>query len=87
MLYLLIEDFRGGDAGPVFGRLRDRGRQLPPGLAYVGSWVTSDLRRCYQVMECDDRDLLDQWIALWEDLVDFEVVLVISSADAAAAVG
>jgi hypothetical protein len=84
-LFLLIEDFHGGDAAPVYRRLRERGRQVSDGLRYVASWVTADLRRCYQVMECDDRALLDQWIAQWSDLVDFEVVPVVTSAAAAAA--
>ena len=45
--------------------------------------VTPDLKRCYQVMECDKRVLLDEWIARWSDLVDFEVVTVIGSSEAA----
>jgi hypothetical protein len=84
MLYLIIEDFRGGDAVPVYRRLRDAGRQAPEGLAYVASWVTRDLRRCYQVMECADRALLDAWMARWSDLVAFEVVPVVTSQEAAA---
>jgi hypothetical protein len=55
-------------------------------LRYVNSWVTSDLMRCYQVMECDDRALLDQWISAWEDIVEFEIHPVITSAEAAARV-
>ena len=43
-------------------------------------------RTRWQVMECDDRALLDRWIAAWADLVDFEVVPVVSSAEAAARV-
>lgn len=58
----------------------------PEGLAYVTSGVTTDLRVCYQVMECDDRALLDQWMASWADVVDFEVHPVMTSAEAAAAV-
>ncbi|HSU17475.1 DUF3303 domain-containing protein [Longimicrobium sp.] len=85
MLYMVVEHFRGGDAAPVYARFRERGRLAPDGLRYVASWVTADLRRCYQVMECDDRRLLDEWIAAWSDLVDFEVVPVVTSADAAAA--
>ncbi len=38
---------------------------------------------CYQVMETDDRALLDAWIANWTDLVDFEVIPVMTSAEAA----
>jgi len=86
MLYMIVEDFRGGDAVPVYRRFRDRGRLAPEGLRYVASWVTEDLRRCFQVMECDDERLLREWTAAWEDIVDFEVVPVVTSAEAAAAV-
>jgi hypothetical protein len=86
MLYLVIESFRGGDPLPVYRRFRDQGRLAPEGLHYVSSWVTSDLRRCFQVMECGDPALLQQWTARWEDLVDFEIVPVTTSADAAATV-
>jgi len=86
MLYMVIETFRGGDAVPVYRRFRDHGRLAPEGLRYVASWVTADLRRCYQVMECDDPALLERWMAAWRDLVDFEVLPVVTSAAAAAAV-
>jgi hypothetical protein len=86
MLYMVIEHFRGGDAVPVYRRFRDEGRLAPQGLCYVASWVTSDLKHCYQVMECTDRALLDAWIARWDDLVDFEVLPVVSSQEAAASV-
>lgn len=86
MLFLVIEHFRNGDAAPVYDRFRKRGRLAPEGLKYVNSWVTSDLTRCYQVMECNDRALLDEWIAAWRDIVDFEVHPVITSAEAAARV-
>ena len=86
MLYMVIETFRGGDAVPVYRRFRDHGRLAPEGLRYVASWVTEDLRRCYQVMECDDPTLLEHWMAAWRDLVDFEVLPVVTSAAAAAAV-
>ena len=85
MLYMVIEDFRDGDAAPVYRRLRDSGRMMPEGLTYVSSWITSDLKRCYQVMECEDRALLDEWMSSWEDLMRFEVVSVITSAEAVAA--
>ena len=84
MLFLVIEHFRNGDARPVYRRFRDHGRLAPEALRYVASWVTEDFRRCYQVMECDDRALLDNWIAEWSDLVEFEVHAVRTSADAAA---
>ena len=84
MLFMVVESFRGGDARPVYRRFRDRGRLAPDGLRYVASWVTEDMAQCYQVMECDDRALLDAWIAQWADIVDFEVVPVRTSAEAVA---
>ena len=86
MLFLVIEHFRNGDPVPVYRRFRDRGRLAPEGVAYVASWVTPDLTRCYQIMECADRVQLDEWISHWDDLVRFEVVSVITSAEAAASV-
>ncbi len=85
MLYMIIEHYRGGDPKPVYARFRAKGRLAPEGLRYVNSWVTTDLAHCYQVMECDDRRLLDEWMAAWSDLVDFEVRPVMTSAEAAAA--
>lgn len=86
MLFMIVEHFRDGDPRPVYERFRLRGRLAPDGLRYVNSWVTTDLTRCYQVMECDERALLEQWIAAWADLVDFDVVPVITSAEASARV-
>jgi Protein of unknown function (DUF3303) len=48
--------------------------------------VTKDLRRCFQVMECDDPRLLEQWMANWNDITDFDVTPVMTSAEAADAV-
>ena len=81
MIFMVIERFRDGNARPVYERFAERGRMAPEGLRYVNSWVTDDLRTCYQVME-GDRAQLDQWIANWADIVDFEVYPVITSADA-----
>jgi len=86
MHYMIIERFRDGDPVPVYRRFRERGRMAPEGVRYLGSWVTTDLSLCYQVMECDERRLLDEWLANWQDLVDFEVIPVLTSAEAAAAV-
>jgi hypothetical protein len=87
MLYMVIESFRNGDALPVYRRFRDHGRMAPEGLRYVASWVTQDLGRCFQIMECDDPALLAQWVAHWDDLTEFELIPVMTSADAAALVG
>ncbi len=86
MLFLVIENYRGGDPRPVYRRFRENGRMMPDGVEFRGSWITEDLGRCYQIMECMDRSLLDQWIANWNDIVDFEIVPVITSAEAQAAV-
>ena len=83
MLWMIIERFRKGDAVPVYRRFRERGRMAPEGLKYLASWVTEDLTTCYQVMECDDRALLDAWMANWRDLTDFEVYPVMTSPQAA----
>ena len=82
-LYMVIEHFKGGDAVPVYRRFRDHGRLAPAGLAYIASWVDTKLQRCFQVMEAEDPRLLDDWIAHWSDIVDFEVHPVITSAEAA----
>ena len=83
MLYMIIETFRGGDPVPVYRRFRDRGRMAPEGLTYVSSWVDERLERCYQVMETDDRTLLDRWMKNWRDIVEFEVHPVMTSREAA----
>jgi hypothetical protein len=85
MLYMVIERFRDGDALPVYRRFREEGRLMPDGLHYVSSWITDDFRRCFQVMECGDRRLLDQWMDRWKDLMEFEVLPVVTSAEAVAA--
>ena len=81
MLYMVIETFR--DAPAVYERARREGRMMPPGLRYVASWVEPSFARCFQVMETDDAALLRRWIDAWSDLVEFEVIPVISSAEAA----
>lgn len=82
-LYMVVEHFKGKDPVPVYRRFRERGRMAPEGLTYVSSWIDERLERCYQVMETSDPALLDQWMANWADIVDFEVYPVISSEEAA----
>jgi hypothetical protein len=86
MIFMIIERFRNGDPVPVYRRFREKGRLAPEGLNYVNSWVTPDLTTCYQVMECEDRALLDEWLSNWTDLVNFEVHPVITSPEAASRV-
>jgi hypothetical protein len=85
MLFMVIERFRDQDAKAVYRRFRDKGRMMPDGVAFVSSWVSADLGRCFQVMECDDVSLLQRWVAQWSDLVDFEIVPVVPGKDTAAA--
>jgi hypothetical protein len=81
MHYLVIEHFRNRDPLPIYRRFRDRGRLMPDGLRYVSSWILDDLSCCYQLMETDKRELLDQWMDQWSDLMAFEVFPVLSSAE------
>jgi Protein of unknown function (DUF3303) len=76
---MVVEHFRSGAAAEIYRRVREGGRSLPEGLRYVDSWVRADLRGCFQLMECDDAVLLQQWIAEWSDLAEFELVPVTSS--------
>ncbi len=82
MLYMIVEHFKDGDALPVYRRFRDMGRMTPEGLTYVASWTDDELRRCFQLMETEDASLLEEWMANWNDLVDFEVFPVLSSSEA-----
>jgi hypothetical protein len=86
MLFMVIERFRDRDAKAVYRRLGDQGRGAPEGLTYVGSWIEASFERCFQLMECDDARLLQQWVAFWSDLVEFEIVPVVPSADTRAAI-
>jgi hypothetical protein len=81
-LYMVIELFKNKDAAPVYRRFRENGRMAPEGLVYVSSWVEDRLERCYQLMETHNRNLLDEWLGNWSDLVDFEVYPVITSKEA-----
>jgi len=82
-LYMVVERFRSKDAVSVYRRFRDNGRMAPEGLVYISSWVDHALERCYQLMETHDRALLDEWMANWSDLIDFEVHPVVTSKEAA----
>ena len=86
MLFMVIEHFRPGQAPAVYRRFRDRGRMAPEGLRCISSWVDLRFQRCFQVMEADREQDLQAWTANWADLVDFEIVPVRTSADAAAAI-
>jgi hypothetical protein len=84
MLFMVIEHFKNRDAAAIYQRFKEKGRMAPEGLRYVSSWVEPNFDRCFQVMECDDPKLFDEWIANWNDLTDFEIVEVITSKEAMA---
>ena len=86
MMFMVIEHFRPGSAPEVYRRFRERGRMAPEGLRYVASWVDLDFKRCFQVMEAEDEARFKEWTANWDDLIDFEIVPVRTSAEAAAAI-
>ena len=82
MLFMVIERFRDDDMLPVYERVRERGRMLPDGLTYVDSWIEPSFSRCFQLMECDDLRLLQQWVLAWRGAgATFEIVPVVRSAE------
>jgi hypothetical protein len=81
MLFMIIERFKHGDPRPVGERFKGNGRMLPEGVAYHASWVDSAGTRCFQVMEAQDAELLSTWASRWDDLVDFEIVPVLTSSE------
>jgi hypothetical protein len=85
MLFMVVERFRNQDARSIYRRLRDKGRMVPEGLAFVSSWVSADVGRCFQLMECNDVTLLQRWVAEWSDLIEFEIVPVVPGKETAAA--
>lgn len=86
MLFMVIERLRPGQAPAVYRRFREQGRMAPDGVRYITSWVDLDFHRCFQVMDADDERLLQQWTANWSDLIDFELIPVRTSQEAAAAI-
>jgi Protein of unknown function (DUF3303) len=79
MLFMVTEHFKERNAFPVYRRYLESGRKLPEGLTYVNSWIEANLDRCLQLMECDDPVRIQEWIARWRDLVEFEIVPVVPS--------
>ena len=86
MLFMVIEHFDQARVKDVYARFQHSGRMAPAGVRYVESWVSADLGRCFQIMECDDVALLQEWVLQWSDLARFEIVPVATSKAAAAAV-
>jgi len=83
VLYMVIERFKAGAAPEIYRRARDHGRMMPDGLEYVSSWVDLEFKTCYQLMRTVDASLFAVWTGAWKDLVEFEIVPVRTSAEAA----
>ena len=79
MLFMIIERFKNRDAKPIYRRFLEKGRLMPDGLIYRESWIEANFERCFQLMECDDGALLQEWILEWQDLMEFEIVAVAES--------
>ncbi len=84
MLFMVIEKFRYQDADAVYRRLSNKGRMMPEGMTFINSWVTADLDRCFQLMECANVALLQEWVAQWSDLIEFEILPVVEGKETAA---
>lgn len=82
MLYMIIEKFHPGSGKALYQRFEEKGRMMPRGLSYMNSWIDEQVTTCFQVMETDDLEKLHEWISHWNDLADFEIIPVISSAEA-----
>jgi hypothetical protein len=79
MLFMVVEHFADGKASEIYRIAREDGRHLPDGLRYVDSWVAVSLDTCFQLMECDDLALMQEWVARLEGYGRFEIVPVTTS--------
>jgi Protein of unknown function (DUF3303) len=87
MLFMIIERFKDNDMLPIYQRIRDEGRMFPEGLKYIDSWVEPNFSRCFQLMECDDLCLLQEWILKWRGFgATFEIVPVVNSKETQAVI-
>jgi len=78
---MVIERFKQGDPAPVGERFRSNGRMLPEEVVYHASWMDEAGMRCFQIMEAPRQEFLDAWVSRWEDLIEFEIVPVLTSSD------
>ncbi len=83
---MVIERFKNHNSKEVYRRSQEKGRMMPENLKYIDSWVDAGFERCFQLMECDDLRLFQEWILQWQDLVEFEVIPVVPSKETTALV-
>lgn len=79
MLYMVVERFK--DARAIYARFHEKGRMMPDGLEYISSWINVDLTVCYQLMQTEDVSLFPLWTENWQDLMEFEIIPVRTSAE------
>jgi hypothetical protein len=79
---MIIEIFHPNKVKDLYKRFAEKGRQLPEGVHYINSWIDEDVKICYQVMESDSEEKIHEWIQYWIDLSDFQVIPVLTSAQA-----
>lgn len=78
---MVIEHFNEQKMAAMSERFQTRGRMLPAEVNYQASWIEETGARCFQVMDAPSEDALHEWTRRWEDLVEFEIVPVLTSAD------
>ncbi len=86
MLFMVIERYKNRDAKAVYRRFQAHGRMVPEGMQYVGSWIEANFERCFQLMECADARLFQQWVVQWQDLIEFEITPVVPSKETSEAI-
>ncbi|MDJ0745083.1 MAG: DUF3303 family protein [Xenococcaceae cyanobacterium MO_167.B27] len=79
MLFMVVEHFEKGRTKDIYHRLQEKGRMMPEGLKYVDSWISANFDRCFQLMECDDPGLFQEWVLQWQDLFELEIIPVVPS--------
>jgi uncharacterized protein (UPF0332 family) len=82
MQYMIIEKFHEGKVKALYQRFDEKGRMLPEGVSYINSWINEEVTVCYQLMEAESIEKLQRWIDEWKDLADFEIIPIITSAEA-----
>ncbi|MEQ9376905.1 MAG: DUF3303 family protein [Imperialibacter sp.] len=82
MNYMIVEKFRPGKVKELYKRFDEKGRLMPEGVTYINSWIDEKVEVCFQLMEAESMEKLQEWMDAWSDLCEFEVFPVISSADA-----
>lgn len=79
MLFMVVEHFEAGKTKDIYRRFQEKGRMMPEGLKYINSWISANFDRCFQLMECDDSRLFQEWILQWQDIGKFEIIPVVPS--------